>query len=121
MGAAEMDRGRGEIGRGLVSLGPLTLNFDTYQTAVAGERVDLTYDEFELLALLTAQPDRVISYDTLARHLWDIAGRVANRRLNVLVHRIRSKLGDISPYEIRTVRERGYGLLKEAEVKRREQ
>ena len=112
MDAAQADRGRGEIGSGLVSLGPLTLNFDTFQTLVSGERVDLTYDEFELLALLTAQPNRVISYDILARHLWDISGRVANRRLNVIVHRIRSKLGEIWPYEIRTVRERGYGFLK---------
>ena len=36
---------------GSISLGVLTLNFDRFQTTVAGERVDLTYDEFELLAL----------------------------------------------------------------------
>ena len=51
---------------GSISLGVLTLNFDRFQTTVSGEKVDLTYDEFELLALLSAQPDRVIAYETLA-------------------------------------------------------
>ena len=115
MSAAGSTSERGEIGRGMISLGNLSLNFDTYQTTVAGERVDLTFDEFELLALLSQQVDRVVSYDTLARHLWDITGRVANRRLNVIIHRIRTKLGAIRPYRIKTVRERGYGLLRSDE------
>jgi DNA-binding response OmpR family regulator len=112
MATANPDGERGQIGTGTVSVGNLTLNFDRFQTSVRDERVDLTYDEFEVLALLCSQADRVISYDILARHLWDMTGRVANRRLNVMVHRIRVKLGDISPYEIRTVRERGYGLVR---------
>jgi hypothetical protein len=116
---AENERRAGSAS-GSISLGVLTLNFDRFQTTVGGERVELTYDEFELLALLSAQPDRVVAYETLARHLWDTTGRMANRRLNVIVHRIRTKLGDIRPYEIRTVRERGYGLLKTDEARKGE-
>ncbi len=103
---------RAVAGSGSVTVGNLTLNYDRFQVTVGDSRVDLTYDEFEVLGLLAAQADRVISYDVLARHLWDMTGRVANRRLNVMVHRIRAKLGNVAPYEIRTVRERGYGLLK---------
>jgi len=112
------DEARPGSATGSISLGVLTLNFDRFQTTVGGERVELTYDEFELLALLAAKPDRVIAYETLARHLWDTTGRPANRRLNVIIHRIRTKLGDIRPYEIRTVRERGYGLLKTDEARK---
>ena len=114
------DEARPESASGSISLGVLTLNFDRFQTTVSGEKVELTYDEFELLALLFAQPDRVVAYEALARHLWDTTGRMANRRLNVIVHRIRTKLGDIRPYEIRTVRERGYGLLKTDEARKEE-
>src|SRR5262245_51282113 len=99
-GASGNDDNPEEPAQGMVSVGNLTLNFDTFQTTVAGERVDLTYDEFELLSLLAGRPNRVVAYDVLARHLWDISGRVANRRLNVIIHRIRAKLGDLGPYEI---------------------
>lgn len=95
-----------------LSVGNLTLNFARFETRVQGERVDLSHDEFDAFALLCRHADRVLGYDVLASHLWNMTGRVANRRLNVMIHRIRTKLGDISPYEIRTVRERGYGLLK---------
>jgi DNA-binding response OmpR family regulator len=112
MASARSNGEREVAGSGSVTVGNLTLNYDRFQVTVGDARVDLTYDEFEVLGLLCAQADRVISYDVLARHLWDITGRIANRRLNVMVHRIRAKLGDVAPYEIRTVRERGYGLLK---------
>ena len=97
--------------RGSLSVGELTLDFDRFETSFGHRRIALTPDEFEVLAFLTASANRVLSYDSIALHLWDMTGRVTHRRLNVMVHRIRSKLGDITPYEIKTVRERGYGLL----------
>ena len=52
-------------GRGLrpdlLEHGPLVLNLETYQAAVAGRVLDLTYMEYELLRFLAARPGKVFT------------------------------------------------------------
>ena len=52
-------------GRGLrpelIEYGPLQLNLETYQAAVAGRVLDLTYMEYELLRFLAAHPAKVFT------------------------------------------------------------
>ena len=93
-------------------LGNLSLNLDNYRVGVGSEVVNLTFHELELLRIFFAQPDRVIAYEEITRQLWGDTERGTLRHLNVLVHRLRSKLGSSEPYSIETVRGRGYGLLK---------
>ena len=95
----------------VVSIGNLSLNLDNYRVAIGGDVIDLTYHEIELLHIFVENADRVVSYETLARAIWGNAERVSVRHLNVLVHRLRSKLAGSDPYWIETVRGRGYGLL----------
>lgn len=109
-----LKRGRGRFDGHPVSLGRLSVEFDSYRVAVDDRPVELTYHEFELLRLLVTSADRVIPYETIAGQLWGISDRAAIRHLNVLVHRLRVKLGDTSPYQLTTVRGRGYGLLRKA-------
>jgi two-component system response regulator VicR len=97
--------------RQALSVGNLTLHLDSFRVTVEGRPVDLTYHEFELLHMLCLQPDRIIPYETLAQDLWGPTPRARVRHLNVLVHRIRSKLVGLHPFLIETVRGRGYGLL----------
>jgi DNA-binding response OmpR family regulator len=96
----------------VVSVGNITVNLDSYRVAVDGDIVDLTYHEIELLHLLMENADRILSYDTLTRSIWGVSERFTTRHLNVLVHRLRTKLAGSKPYWIETVRGRGYGLLK---------
>jgi DNA-binding response OmpR family regulator len=77
---------------------------------VAGEAVELTYQEFELLNLLAHDPGRIITSEALAHALWRTADQKASRRLSVVVCRLRQKIAASSPYQIETVRKRGYGL-----------
>jgi DNA-binding response OmpR family regulator len=100
----------------VVSIGNLSLNLDNYRVAIGGEIIDLTYHEIELLHMLVENAGRVLSYETLARAIWGNAERVSTRHLNVLVHRLRTKLAGSNPYWIETVRGRGYGLLKAQET-----
>jgi DNA-binding response OmpR family regulator len=100
----------------VISIGNLSVNLDNYRVAINGEIVDLTYHEIELLHLLMENADHILSYETLARSIWGNAERVTTRHLNVLVHRLRSKLSGCNPYWIETVRGRGYGLLKPREM-----
>jgi DNA-binding response OmpR family regulator len=64
-----------------------------------------------MLRYLAGFPDRVASFAALSGFLWGTQGQKENRRLNVLVCRLRGKLADSAPYRLETVRGRGYGLL----------
>ena len=96
----------------VVSVGNLSVNLDNYRVTIDGDLIDLTYQEIELLHLFVENAGHVLSYDSLARAIWGSAERVTKRHLNVLVHRLRTKLAGSKPYWIETVRGRGYGLLK---------
>src|SRR4030095_3169237 len=49
----------------LVECGPLVLNLETYQAAIAGVHLDLTFMEYELLKFLATHPGRVFTRETL--------------------------------------------------------
>jgi DNA-binding response OmpR family regulator len=112
-GATSELRRRGlpvSVPRTLFSVGNLSLDTDAYRVTVAGEPVELTYQEFELLNLLAHDPRRIITSEALAQALWQTADQKASRRLSVVVCRLRQKIAASSPYQIETVRKRGYGL-----------
>jgi DNA-binding response OmpR family regulator len=94
-----------------VTVGNIAVDLSTYRVSVGSQPANLSYQEFELLRLLAASPDRVASFAALSGFLWGTQGRRENRRLNVLVCRLRSKLAGSAPYRLETVRGRGYGLL----------
>lgn len=98
---------------GNVSLGNLLLRLDVFAVFIDRARVAVTYQEFEILRVLASQPDRIVPFDELTNALWHAAGHTYKRRLNVVVHRLRSKLDASYPYQIKAVRLRGYGLLSQ--------
>jgi len=98
------------------TLGNLTLNLSNFRLTLDGRPVALTFHELELLRLFFEQPDRIITYQELCEGLWGESHHAAVRHLNVLVHRLRTKLPNTYPYAIETVRGRGYGLLKAHEA-----
>jgi DNA-binding response OmpR family regulator len=100
----------------VITLGNLSLNLSNFRLTVEGKPVALTFHELELLRLFIEQPDRVITYQFLCESLWGESTHAAVRHLNVLVHRLRTKLPRAHPYAIETVRGRGYGLLKAHEA-----
>jgi len=101
---------------GVRTLGNLSLNLNSYRVAVGTEVIGLTYHELELLRVFFDQYDRVIPYKEITERIWGTSERTALRHLNVLVHRLRTKIADSYPYVIETVRGRGYGLLKAREA-----
>ncbi|WP_045876989.1 winged helix-turn-helix domain-containing protein [Pseudofrankia sp. DC12] len=77
-----------------------------------GELLNLTYLEFEVLDFLARHPGRVYSRAALLRHVWghrvdDDPGQ-AGRTVDVLVTRLRRKLGPDNRARIETVRRVGY-------------
>jgi DNA-binding response OmpR family regulator len=94
-----------DVERPLV-LGSVELNRARHRVSVAGEPVELTATEFDLLAYLMARPGRVVTRDQLLSAVWGYAAAAGTRTVDVHVAQVRAKLGDASP--IRTVRGVGY-------------
>ena len=99
-------------GRGLrtelIEHGPLVLNLETYQAAVAGRALDLTYMEYELLRFLAARPGKVFTRETLLSRVWGYEYYGGARTVDVHVRRLRAKLGEEHAHLIETVRSVGY-------------
>jgi DNA-binding response OmpR family regulator len=99
-------------GRGLapdvIEFGPLQLNLETYQAAVAGRVLDLTYMEYELLRFLAAHPTKVFTRETLLSRVWGYEYYGGARTVDVHVRRLRAKLGEEHAHLIQTVRSVGY-------------
>ncbi len=99
-------------GRGLqpdlIEYGPLLLNLETYQAAVAGRVLDLTYMEYELLRFLSTHPGKVFTRETLLNRVWGYEYYGGARTVDVHVRRLRAKLGEEHAHLIQTVRSVGY-------------
>lgn len=81
------------------SFGALEIQPTARQVRVAGELIETTRKEFELLHLLAAEPDRVFSRAELLRRVWDYDGDessitpLASRTIDTHVSSLRKKLG----------------------------
>lgn len=77
-----------------------------------GELLELTTREAELLILLGRQPGRVLDRRTIARALYGEDVNSHNRSIDILVSRLRVKLGDAPKNAtiLKTVHGRGYLL-----------
>ncbi|MEY2569632.1 MAG: hypothetical protein QOE35_4161 [Actinomycetota bacterium] len=92
----------------LVEYGPLVLNLETYQAAIDGRPLDLTYMEYELLKFLGTHPGKVFTRETLLSRVWGYEYYGGARTVDVHVRRLRAKLGEEHAGLISTVRSVGY-------------
>jgi two-component system alkaline phosphatase synthesis response regulator PhoP len=92
----------------LIEYGPLVLNLETYQAAIAGKPLDLTYMEYELLKFLGTHPGKVFTREMLLSRVWGYEYYGGARTVDVHVRRLRAKLGEEHANLIQTVRSVGY-------------
>jgi DNA-binding response OmpR family regulator len=118
--------------RAVVSAGPpkmpaairpegLTIDRFNREVRIEGERVRLTYREFELLCYLAASPRRPVSRAELMREVWHdraAGGEVSLRTVDTHVRRLRAKLGRHARV-LTTIRGRGYRFDPGADVRYR--
>lgn len=95
-------------GEELARFKDLELNPLNYQATLAGEPMDLTYMEYELLRFLVENPVRVWSREQLLSKVWGYEYYGGARTVDVHVRRLRSKLGEERASWITTVRSVGY-------------
>ncbi len=86
----------------------IVLRRDSHEVTVAGEPVELTGKEFDLLACFLEHPGIVLSRERLLDLVWGMAYPGGTRTVDVHVAQLRRKVG--VPGAIRTVRGAGYKL-----------
>ena len=92
----------------LIEYGALVLNLETYQAAIDGRPLDMTYMEYELLKFLATHPGKVFTRETLLSRVWGYEYYGGARTVDVHVRRLRAKLGEEQANLIQTVRSVGY-------------
>ena len=93
----------------LLSVDGLVLNLGEHTVSVDGERVTLTYKEYELLHLFLSQPGIAFTRAQLLSSVWNSEYFGETRTVDMHIRTLRQKLG---PYGhlIETVRNVGYRL-----------
>ena len=89
-----------------LELGDVVLDAQAREVTVAGEAVELTGKEFDLLAYLLENAGIVVSRDQLLDRVWGMTYAGGTRTVDVHVAQLRRKLG--RPDAIRTLRGSGY-------------
>ena len=93
----------------VLHLSGLTLDQDAHTVSCDGQRVPLTYKEYELLRLFLSHPGMAFTRDQLMAQVWGTDYYGETRTVDMHIRTLRQKLG---PYGglIQTVRNVGYRL-----------
>jgi two-component system OmpR family response regulator len=92
-------------------VGDLSLNLVTREVTRGGQRIELQSREFALLELLMRHPGRPVTKTMILEHVWDYSFDPQTNVVDVLAHRLRSKLEKgFSSKVMHTIRGVGYVL-----------
>ncbi len=102
--------GTGLSGGEPIKAGDLEIDFERRSVTLAGNPIQLTYVEFEILAALAGSPGRVFTRETLLEHIWGDSTYRDPRTVDVHIRHLREKLeGEPKkPEYLFTVRGVGY-------------
>lgn len=85
----------------------LTIDLKGYVVRIAGQKIELTKTEFEIVALLAKRPNQVFTRTRILEEVRDDNYPITERVVDYQVTGIRKKLGELGDY-IKTVRGVGY-------------
>ena len=96
--------------------GSFTIDAESRSVYLDNRPVDLSSHEFDLLWLLSKDAGRVFSRDEMVSELRGIEYDGFNRSVDIMISRLRKKLGDNStkPFRIKTVWGKGYVFASDA-------
>ena len=93
----------------VIKIDDLVIDIAGYEARVAGRRIDLTHQEFELLRFLAQHRGRVFTRQALLERAWGYQYAGGTRTVDIHVRRVRSKLGTVGEM-IETIRNVGYKM-----------
>jgi DNA-binding response OmpR family regulator len=96
-----------------IAIGDLEMDLDGHTAMLRGEAVDLTAMEFGLLSLFARNPGVVLDRDRIFESIKGLDDESFDRSIDVLVSRLRGKLGDNprEPRLLKTIRGAGYKFI----------
>lgn len=106
---AVLRRSQPKKSENVLGIGNLFLNLDEHTVVLDGNRLQLTYKEFELLHLFLKRPGMVYSREQLFTQVWNSDYIGDSRTLDMHIRTLRQKLGEYGKI-IETVRNVGYRL-----------
>ena len=95
--------------RNLLKLEELTVDTQQHTVTISGERVSLTYKEYELLKLFLSHPGVAFTREQLLQKVWNTEYAAETRTVDMHIRTLRQKLGSYGNV-IETVRNVGYRL-----------
>ncbi len=99
-----------------IRLGPIVLEPESRRVSKAGKPLSLTAREFDLLAYLMANAERVVSRQRLLNSVWEYGYDPGTKIVDVYVRYLRKKIDDEgAPSLIQTVRGIGYMFTAQPE------
>lgn len=96
----------------IICAGKLSINTANRDVSVAGNAVKLNAQEFDLLELLAQNAGSIISRDSIFQTLKGYEYDGQSRFVDILISTVRNKLKDSNGEMIKTVRGKGYLLVK---------
>lgn len=94
-----------------LTLGCIVLDPVKHTVFVDKKQIFLTIKEFDLLALLIKNKNKVLTRENLLNAIWNVDADVESRTIDVHIRTLRQKLGDYGFY-IETIRGLGYKIGK---------
>ncbi|MDR1314123.1 MAG: response regulator transcription factor [Deltaproteobacteria bacterium] len=92
---------------GTIVSGDVTVDPESRRAAVAGEAIQLTQKEFDLLSLFVRKPEKVFTRNQLLNTIWGYEAELVSRTVDAHVAMLRKKLGARGAW-IKTLPKIGY-------------
>lgn len=99
---------------GVFHTGDLEVDYDKRRVYVNGEDAHLTQNEYKIVALLSKYSGRVLTYDSIIKHIWGPNAKQGNQILRVNMANIRRKIepSTAEPRNIMTEMGVGYRMAE---------
>lgn len=95
---------------GVFHTGDLEVDYDKRRVYVNGEDAHLTQNEYKIVALLSKYSGRVLTYDSIIKHIWGPNAKQGNQILRVNMANIRRKIEPSTAEPRYIMTEMGVGL-----------
>ena len=86
----------------------LKIDFVDHRVFLDGEKINLTPQEYALLALLIKNKNKVVPYSAIVEEVWEKEFEGSTKNIRIYIQRLRDKLNDIPPEMIINRRNTGY-------------
>lgn len=77
-----------------IVIGDISIDLEVKEVALGKDKITLTKTEFEILALLAQNPDKVFPRDKIIESVWDETTYITERTVDVHITRLRKKMGE---------------------------